>query len=95
LWKEILESKYEGWKRLKEQRLNNIDSFWWRDLNEIWMLEDWGRTFEDRFKWVVDNGKEVFFWEDNKVGLGDLKSRFPRLFSLAVVKDAKLFRCGD
>ena len=29
------------------------------------------------------------------MGFGDLKSRFPRLFSLSVVKDAKLFRCGD
>jgi len=54
-----------------------------------------GRTFGNRFKWVVGNGREVFFWKDNWVGFSDLKSRFPRLFSLSVVKDAKLFRCGD
>ena len=35
------------------------------------MLEDWGRTFEDCFKWVVGNGKEVFLWKDNWVGFGD------------------------
>jgi len=59
------------------------------------MLEDWGKTFEARFKWEVGNGKEVFFWKDNWLGSEDLKSRFPRLFSLSMVEDAKLFRCGD
>jgi len=32
LWKEILDSKYGGWRILQEQRSNAKDSSWWRDL---------------------------------------------------------------
>jgi len=35
LWKEILKSKYGGWRSLKEGRLHNKDSLWWRDLKGI------------------------------------------------------------
>ena len=35
LWKDILESKYGGQRSLKEQRLLNSDSLWWRDLKEV------------------------------------------------------------
>jgi len=59
------------------------------------MLEGWGKTFENRFKWEVGNGKEVFFWEDIWVGSSDLKSRLPKFFSMSVDKDVKLFRCED
>ena len=44
------------------------------------MLEECGRTFEDRFKWVVGNGKKVFFWEDNGVGFGDLRVDSQRFY---------------
>jgi len=35
-WKEILESKYGGWRNLQEQRSNAKDSSWWRDLKGVW-----------------------------------------------------------
>jgi len=35
LWKQILESKYGGWRSLKESRVYNKDSLWWRDLKGI------------------------------------------------------------
>jgi len=41
-------------------------------------VEDWYR--EGNF----------FFWEDNWVGSGALKSVFPRLFSLSLSKDSKV-----
>jgi len=61
LWKEILESKYGGWRFLKQPRMNNCESLWWRDLKEIWKLEEWGRSFEDCFKWEVGSGKDISF----------------------------------
>jgi len=87
LWKDILESKYGGWRSLKEQRLHNSYSFWWRDLKEVGKQEVWGTSFEDCFRCY-------FFWEDNLLGSGSLKSIFPRLFSLSVLKDAKISFCG-
>jgi len=35
LWKDILESKYGGWRRLRDQRNNVKESFWWKDLKEV------------------------------------------------------------
>jgi len=64
LWKEILECKYGGWRSLKQLRKNNCESLWWRDLNEIWKLEEWGSSFEDCFKWEVGNENDISFWED-------------------------------
>jgi len=53
-------------------RNNNIVALWWKDLKEVWVLESWGRRFEDRFKWNVGNGKEIIIWEDHWMGCGDL-----------------------
>jgi len=37
LWREVIESKYGGWRSLKDQRVrNNKASLWWRDFEEIW-----------------------------------------------------------
>jgi len=57
-------------------------------------LEEWGRNFEDCFKWGVGNGKEVKFWEDIWVGKEDPKRKFLRLFSLSNYKDANIDSFG-
>ena len=43
---------------------------------------NWGGRFEDRLNLEVKNGREVMFWLDNWIDSEDLKSRFPRLFSV-------------
>ena len=48
----------------------------------VWGMEEWGRNFENCFEWRVGNEKEVLFWKDVWVGNKDLKSKYPRLFSL-------------
>jgi len=50
LWNEILESKYGGWRSLREGANNGRISLWWKDLKEVWGSEGWGRNFEDAFK---------------------------------------------
>jgi len=30
-------------------------------LKEIWKLEEWGRSFEDCFKWEVGSGNDISF----------------------------------
>ncbi|XP_068486473.1 uncharacterized mitochondrial protein AtMg00310-like [Phaseolus vulgaris] len=81
LWKEVLESKYGGWRGLKEQRDNKSKvSLWWRDLRKVWRSEDWGGKFEDRLNLEVGNGREIMFWSDNWIVSEELKSTFPRLY---------------
>jgi len=64
MWKEVLVSKYEGWRKLKEDRSIYHVSLWWKDLKKIWKLEKWGSNFEYCFRWEVGNGKTIKFWED-------------------------------
>jgi len=52
-----LESKYWGWRNLKDQTKKK-ESLWW-DLKRIWMLEEWRNEFEDNIKW--DTGKRNDF----------------------------------
>jgi len=70
LWKEVIDSKYGGWRSLREGGKDNKDSLWWKDLREVWSLEGWGWNFEEALIWKVGIGKEVLFWEDNWVGRG-------------------------
>jgi len=95
LWKEILESKYGGWRNLQEQKSNAKDSSWWRDLKGVWGMEDWGKSFENCCKWRMGDGKDILFWKDVWVGNEDLKSKFPRLFSLCGNKEGSLQSCGS
>jgi len=39
-------------------------------------MEVWGRSFEDHLRWIVDNGKDIFLWDDNWLGSDTLKNRF-------------------
>jgi len=40
LWREVIESKYGGWRIMKDYKARNIKAFiWWRDLEEIWKSE--------------------------------------------------------
>jgi len=62
LWREIIESKYGGWRNLNEQQVNNSKVFlWWRDMMKVWKSEEWGGKFEDCFSWEVRNEKNIMF----------------------------------
>jgi len=58
-------------------------------------MEEWGRTFENCCEWRVGNGKDILFWKDVWVGNEDLKSKFPRLYSLCDNKEGNLESCGE
>ena len=94
MWKEILDSKYGGWRSLREGVNIGRTSLWWKDLMEVWWSEGWGRNFEDAFKWKIGNGDSVLFWEDCWAGNGVVKRVYPRLFSLSSYKDAKVVELG-
>jgi len=94
LWKEILVSKYGGWRSLREGGKCRRSSLWWKDLKEVWASEGWGRSFEDGFKWKVGDGNDIFFWEEGWFRRDALKRVFSRLFFLCSVKDAKVAELG-
>jgi len=94
LWKNILDSKYDGWRGLRSQVQNYKESLWWRDIRKVWNLEEWGNDFEDRGRWEVGDGKEIRFWEDKWVDNVPLKHKFPRLFSISLNTGHHLTQVG-
>jgi len=36
LWKEVLDSKYGGWRNLNDDKSMYNASLWWKDLKKIW-----------------------------------------------------------
>ncbi|XP_068475151.1 uncharacterized mitochondrial protein AtMg00310-like [Phaseolus vulgaris] len=95
LWKDIIFSKYGGWRNLGEAGNGRSCSLWWKDLKEVWSLEGWGRCFEDSFEWKVGDGKDIYFWKDSWLMGEALKNVFPRLFSISSNKNAKLSELGS
>ncbi|XP_068475329.1 uncharacterized mitochondrial protein AtMg00310-like [Phaseolus vulgaris] len=95
LWKEVLFSKYGGWRGLGEEGKGRNCSLWWKDLKEVWSSEGWGRSFEDNFEWKVGDENDIFFWKDRWLKGEALKSVFPRLFSISSNKDSNLLEVGS
>lgn len=97
VWFNLLAFKYEMEFSAFDQVISSShnSSFWWKDLFLIegrngnhnpWFSEAVGRK--------LGNGSQVSFWNEKWVGTNCLKDIFPRLFQLAVHKDAKVAEMG-
>jgi len=89
IWKEILVSKYGGWRSLRKDGKSNKCSLWWKNLKKVWASKEWGSSFEEGVKWKVGDGKDISFWEDRWLGFGAL-----RLFSISSTKTARVAEMG-
>ncbi|GKV49125.1 hypothetical protein SLEP1_g55890 [Rubroshorea leprosula] len=98
LWHKVLKAKYGrggvNWTRWMKEN-SELGSLWWRDvcrLNEIggsnigWL--------EKGFELDVGEGKEMLFWKENWVGIGELANLFPRLFLLSTGKENVISQMG-
>jgi len=47
LWREVLDSKYGGWRELRRAVSSYKESNWWKDLKKVWLSKEWGNCFED------------------------------------------------
>jgi hypothetical protein len=93
LWKEVIRSKYGG------EVIGRVDwsdegkpwfsSLWWKDISSIGYNLD-TNLLAQNVKKCLGNGVNTSFWWDNWVGSAPLKDRFPRLFSIASQKEAKV-----
>ena len=81
-WKDILESKYEEGSEGTYSYLK-LQSWWWRDLHKVCMEGGGQGCFQAEMGWKLGCGDRVKFWEDVWVGNTNLKSVFPRLYSLS------------
>ena len=73
------------WGRVREG--GREASVWWRDISVL-QTEEWLHGNVSQF---VGDGKNTLFWFEVWVGGVSFKNRFPRLFELALFKDASVF----
>jgi hypothetical protein len=67
-------------------------SIWWTDVCN---LEGDGRWFAEAAVKKLGDGNTTLLWTDNWLGNSSLKDRFPRLFSISTLKEAKVAEAGS
>jgi hypothetical protein len=93
IWKDVLKSKYGneviGKVDLGDEFKPWYASLWWKDLCSIGcnLGDNW---FSHGVIKKMGNGTNTRFWTDTWVGDVSLQSRFPRLFSISIQKNASV-----
>jgi len=94
LCKEVLIAKYdEGILRGRDFGYDswpNFSSTWWKDAASnlhVWEAVDW---FKSEIYLKVGNGRRASFWRESWFENSPLCKQYPRLFSPATDKDAKV-----
>ncbi|XP_019459903.1 PREDICTED: uncharacterized protein LOC109359661 [Lupinus angustifolius] len=93
LWVKVVNSKY-GNTIYFSSSANS--SRWWKDLckvdSSVGFMGGW---FDEKIWRVIGDGSQTRFWLDIWVGNHSLKEVFPRLFTLALNREAFVADCGD
>ena len=92
-WKDVLESKY-GLDPYTGHTPMKYQCWWWRDLMKVCKEGGGVGWFQEQVGWKIGSGEKVRFWEDVWVGCSNLKSLFPRLFSLSLIQGQKVEEVG-
>ena len=93
-WKELLDSKY-NLELEDNQTSTKVQSWWWRDLLKICKEGGGKGWFQEELGWEIGCGNKIKFWEEVWVGSADLKSMFPRLFSLSLNQGQAVGEVGE
>jgi len=88
-WKEILDSKYGLNPRCPHISVK-YQSWWWRDILKVCREGGGEGWFQEQVGWKIGSGGKIRFWEDVWVGNLNLKTLFPRLFSLSLNQGQKV-----
>jgi hypothetical protein len=95
-WRAVLEAKYGDFLATSHVHQAHSEvrwaSNWWKDICN---LEGDGRWFVETLEKRVDDGNTTALWNDAWIGDVALKDRFPRLFSISTLKDAKVAEVGS
>ena len=92
-WKEVLDSKY-SLENNREQIQVKYQSWWWRDLMKTCKEGGGDGWFQGQVGWILGGGDKVRFWEDVWVGSSNLKTLFPRLYSLSLNQGQRVEEVG-
>ena len=91
---DVLNSKYESWRGMLRESVDNSSSIWWRDLCNSYGGNNHLRWFEKMFRWKVGNGGRINFWHDSWLGEEPLASSFPGIFMNSEQKEEIIGNMG-
>ena len=84
LWTRVLNSKYGGWRNLKETGNSAKQSVWWRDLKQAFNQSQKGLVIQNNMRWKVGDGEKIRFWKHKWINQQEsLAERYPRLFIIS------------
>jgi len=92
-WREVLDSKY-GMDPSNARVPMKYQSWKWRDLMKVCREGGGDGWFQEQVGWKIGGGDKVRFWEDAWVGNSNLKTLYPRLFSLSLNQGQKVEEVG-
>jgi len=69
-------------------------TWWWRDLHKVCRKGRGAGWFQQQLVWKLGGGDKAKFWEDVWVDNINLKTLYPRLFSLSLNQGQKVEEVG-
>ena len=93
-WKDVLISKY-GTTNGNVRSQWKMQSWWWKDLKKVCGEGEGRGWFQQALTWKVGIGDKVRFWEDAWVENVNLKTLYPRLYSLSLEQGLKIVEVGE
>ena len=72
-----------------------VQSWWWRDIQKVCKEGEGSGWFQQQLGWKIGRGDKVRFWEDVWVGNNNLKTLFPRIFSLSLNQEQRVEEVGE
>jgi hypothetical protein len=75
-WQQLIRNKYLGFKTITQVTRNPGDSQFWSGLMNV------KNNFLSMGSFIVQDGKEISFWEDIWLGDTALKVQYPNLFHI-------------
>jgi hypothetical protein len=94
IWKDVLVAKYGAHilhKVVWQSRSNpRLASNWWKDICDFEVCVESKNWIVESISPCLGNGARTSFWNDKWCGDSILNIKFPRLFSLAIHKEASI-----
>lgn len=95
LWKEVLISKYGGWRSLHDDERLKKCSIWWTDIAMTCGGEDVeGTWFESMKSRDVESGRNISFWNDNWLNGISLAHKYSRLYANSCQQKCEIAQKG-
>ena len=92
-WKDLLVSKY-GMEGDNLRVHVKHQSWWWRDVSQVCGEGGGVGWFSKALRWKLGIGDKARFWEDGWIDNCNLKTLYPRLYSLSLDHGLKVGEVG-